>query len=69
MHKRKYRGGNWPNQYSQEHHLGRAVQCVDCGGTLHKTHNYVFYGNRCRPCYQAMLAAGAGGAGNTSSGR
>ena len=54
MDSRKHGRGNRPNVYSQDYHLSRAVQCVECGALLHKTHQYVWYGNRCRPCYQAV---------------
>lgn len=63
MHSRKYGRGNWPNQYSQNYHLSRAVKCVDCGTPLHKTHHFLYYGQRCRPCYQAAQAAMGGDGG------
>ncbi len=52
-----------PNLYSHEYHLSRMVRCADCGVELHKNHHFVFYGNRCRPCWQAFSAS----QGNTAS--
>ena len=57
MKSRRHGGNNRQDVYSQDYHLSRAVQCVDCGTPLHKTHHYVWYGNRCRPCYQAAQEA------------
>ena len=58
MNTRKHGRGNWQNPYSQTYHLSRAVQCVDCGTVLHKTHQFVYYGQRCPSCFQAIQAAG-----------
>jgi hypothetical protein len=61
-HHFKHGRGHHQNQYSHEYHLSRAVRCTDCGVALHKTHAYVYYGNRCQPCYQATVVVD-GGAG------
>ncbi len=52
MESRKHGRGNRQDPYSPDYHLSRAVRCVDCNTPLHKTHHYVWYGNRCRPCFQ-----------------
>lgn len=43
--------------YSSEFHLNRTVQCSDCGARLHKNHHFVYYGNRCGPCWQAFTVS------------
>ena len=58
MDSRKHGRGNRQNVYSHDYHLSRAVRCEDCGVALHKSHHYVWYGNRCRPCYQAVQVVG-----------
>jgi len=63
MKSRKHGRGMGQGAYSQDYHLSRAVRCVDCDTLLHKTHQYVWYGNRCRPCYEAVQVVG----GNTRS--
>ena len=34
--------------------------CEGCSRQLHKTHNYVYYGNVCRPCWLAAQAGATG---------
>ena len=34
----------------------QVTACEGCSRQLHKTHNYVFYGNVCRPCWLAAQA-------------
>ena len=63
MKSRRLGRGMGQNVYSHDYHLSRAVRCVDCDALLHKTHQYVQYGNRCIPCYQAIQVVG----GNTRS--
>jgi predicted GNAT superfamily acetyltransferase len=54
-HSYKHGRGNHHNQYSHEYHLSRAVRCSECGVALHKTHQFVWYGNRCMECYRASF--------------
>lgn len=34
----------------------QVTACEGCSQQLHTTHNYVFYGNVCRPCWLASQA-------------
>lgn len=43
--------------YSPSFHLNRTVRCQDCDSELHKNHYFVFYGNRCRPCWEIFIAS------------
>lgn len=52
MYARRFR--RIADPYRQEHHMSRTVQCSDCGAQLHKNHHFVYYGNRCRPCWQKL---------------
>ena len=52
MHSKRLR--KFSDPYNSEHHLSRTVRCSDCGAELHKNHHFVYYGNRCRPCWQAF---------------
>jgi hypothetical protein len=51
MKVRRWRGGRFAQQYSEEYHLSRAVACQDCGARLHKDHDFVLHGNRCSLCW------------------
>ncbi len=37
------------------------VHCVDCERQLHQTHLVALYGERCRPCWQALVVHVPGG--------
>jgi hypothetical protein len=34
----------------------QVTACEGCSRQLHKTHNFVLYGNMCRPCWLASQA-------------
>ena len=36
----------------------QVTACEGCSRHLHTTHNFVFYGNWCRPCWMALQADG-----------
>jgi len=55
MHARRFR--KVANPYHHEHHLSRTVRCSDCGAELLKDHNFVFYGNRCLPCWRLVTSS------------
>lgn len=57
MHAKRFGRGMGPNQYTPAYHLARPVQCAGCGVHLHKDHFYVYYGSRCRPCWEAFVTA------------
>jgi hypothetical protein len=44
-------------QHQEKHHLvvkavsERGGVCEDCQTSLHKTHHYLLFGNRCRACW------------------